>query len=94
MFSASRRGLAASSGEKRSSSRSRTWIALDDLVEIALEPIDQVQQDGATLDMPEELVPEADPLGRTFDDPGDIGDDEGRSLYSTTPRLGSRVVNG
>ena len=58
--------------------------------------IHQVDQQSRPLDMPQELDSESVAEMRAFDQPRNIGDDEGRSslIELTTPRFGSSVVNG
>ena len=57
--------------------------------------LDQVDQEAGPLDVAEELVAQAVPRVRPFDQPGDVGDDEGVFRSTTTvPRLGYLVVNG
>ena len=48
------------------------------------------------LDVAQELVAEAVPVVRAFDQPGHVGDDEAAVVAQscTTPRLGVSVVNG
>ena len=57
--------------------------------------VDHDAQHPGPLDVAQELVPEAAALAGALDEPGDVGDDEvGVLVDLTTPRCGSRVVNG
>ena len=60
--------------------------------------VEQDDQDPGPLDVAQEAVAEALALGRALDQPGDVGHDELGAVAvpptRTTPRWGSRVVNG
>ena len=70
------RGRSSSSGRYRRSSsrRIRTWSA--GCAALVFAQVGEDEQDPGTLDVAEELVPEAPTLRRPFDQAGDVGDDE------------------
>ena len=56
--------------------------------------VEDVHQRGAALDVAQELEAEALALAGALDQAGHVGDREVVSPAVTTPRLGTRVVNG
>ena len=79
----------------------RRELVLDDVevgdrvaVRLHRRHVDDVHQRGAALDVAQEVVAEAAALAGALDQPGHVGDGERVSPAVTTPRFGTRVVNG